>query len=184
MEDQQIVELYWQRDERAIQETAEKYGAYCRKISMNILNNRDDSDENVNDTYLRAWRSIPPVRPVSLMAFLAKIARNLALNRYKARHAQKREGDSFALSLEELDDCTPAAFQVENQAEEAELGRCISDFLRGQPADRRNVFLCRYFYGESIEEIGRRFGQSKVKTMLMRTRRLLRERLEKEGYWI
>ncbi len=186
MDDRGIIELYWKRDEQAIQETADRYGAYCMRISMNILNNRADSDENVNDTYLRAWKSIPPARPASLMAYLAATARNLAINRYKASRAKKRAADTFALSLEELSDCTPAAFRVESRAEEAELGRCISRFLRTQPKERRVVFVRRYFYCEGIHELSESLGfsESKVKTMLMRTRRLLRQWLEREGYQI
>ena len=99
MDDRQIVDLYWQRDEHAIEATAAKYESYCMKISQNILSDRADSEENVNDTYLHAWQAMPPQRPAILSAFLGKIARNLALNRYKARSAQKRQGDVFALSL-------------------------------------------------------------------------------------
>ena len=105
MDDHEIVDLYWQRDEHAIEATAAKYESYCMKISQNILSDRADSEENVNDTYLHAWQAMPPQRPAILSAFLGKIARNLALNRYKARSAQKRQGDAFALSLDELDDC-------------------------------------------------------------------------------
>lgn len=107
MDDHEIVDLYWQRDEHAIEATAAKYESYCMKISQNILSDRADSEENVNDTYLHAWQAMPPQRPAILSAFLGKIARNLALNRYKARSAQKRQGDAFALSLDELDDCAP-----------------------------------------------------------------------------
>ena len=100
MDDHEIVDLYWQRDEHAIEATAAKYESYCMKISQNILSDRADSEENVNDTYLHAWQAMPPQRPAILSAFLGKIARNLALNRYKARSAQKRQGDAFALSLD------------------------------------------------------------------------------------
>ena len=116
MDDIKIVELYWQRDERAIHETACKYGAYCMKISMNILADKSDSAENVNDTYLGAWNAMPPHRPAVLQSFLGRIARNLALNKYKARQAGKRAGDEFALSLDELDICTPAGVSVEDAA--------------------------------------------------------------------
>ena len=116
MDDRQIVDLYWQRDEHAIEATAAKYESYCMKISQNILSDRADSEENVNDTYLHAWQAMPPQRPAILSAFLGKIARNLALNRYKARSAQKRQGDAFALSLEELDDCAPALSSPDDEA--------------------------------------------------------------------
>ena len=133
MDDSQIVALYWQRDEQAIVETDAKYGSYCMKISQNILSDRADSEENVNDTYLHAWQAMPPQSPAILSAFLGKIARNLALNRYKARSAQKRQGDVFALSLDELDDCAPALSSPDDEAMAAELGRSISAFLRTLP---------------------------------------------------
>ena len=116
MDDHEIVDLYWQRDEHAIEATAAKYESYCMKISQNILSDRADSEENVNDTYLHAWQAMPPQRPAILSAFLGKIARNLALNRYKARSAQKRQGDVFALSLDELDDCAPALSSPDDEA--------------------------------------------------------------------
>lgn len=185
MDDKGIVDLYWERNEQAIRETADKYGAYCLKISLNILGDLSDSEENVNDTYFRAWSSIPPNRPDSLKAFLAKIARNLALNRYKAAHTQKRRASSFAVSLDELDICTPSKITVEDEVGVAQLSKCISDFLYRQSRDARGVFVCRYFYGESVEEIAARFGysHSKIKSMLMRTRIRLRSYLQKEGYF-
>ena len=116
MDDYEIVDLYWQRDEHAIEATAAKYESYCMKISQNILSDRADSEENVNDTYLHAWQAMPPQRPAILSAFLGRIARNLALNRYKARSAQKRQGDVFALSLDELDDCTLTLSSPDDEA--------------------------------------------------------------------
>ncbi len=185
MDDKEIVELYWQRNEQAIKETADKYGAYCRKISLNILSDLSDSEENVNDAYMQAWLSIPPHKPDSLMAFLGKLTRNLALNRYKAMYAKKRLWNQFAISLDELSDCTPSNIMVEQKAEIAELGKSINSFLYSQKEDIRNVFICRYFYCDSVEEISDRFGysQSKIKSMLMRARIRLKSYLKKEGYY-
>ena len=185
MDDKQIVELYWQRNEQAIAETAAKYETYCMKISQNILSDRADSEENVNDTYLHAWKAIPPQRPAILSAFLGRIARNLALNRYKAKSAQKRQGDAFALSLDELDDCAVSLPDPESETAAAELGASISAFLRTQSEEVRSMFVLRYFYCESIEELSARFrcGESRIKTTLLRTRRKLREHLIKEGYF-
>ena len=185
MDDSEIIELYWQRDEQAIKETADKYGTYCLKISLNILEDISDSEENVNDTYLQAWSTIPPNRPKSLKAFIAKIARNLALNKYKAEHTQKRRASLFTVSLDELDVCTPSRISVEDEVEMAHLSRCISDFLYQQSADARDIFVCRYFYSESIEDIAARFGfsHSKIKSTLMRTRARLKSYLQKEGYF-
>ncbi len=184
MDDKAIIELYWNRNDRAVSETAEKYGAYCLKISQNILNNLSDSEENVNDTYLKAWESIPPAKPDFLSAFLGRIARNLAINKYKAKHAEKRIGNEFSVSLDELSLCTPSTVNVENEVEIKKLGWAISDFLRGQKEDVRSIFIFRYFNCDSIEEISAKtgFGQSKIKSVLMRTRAKLRLFLEKEGY--
>ena len=184
MDDHEIVDLYWQRDEHAIEATAAKYESYCMKISQNILSDRADSEENVNDTYLHAWQAMPPQRPAILSAFLGKIARNLALNRYKARSAQKRQGDAFALSLDELDDCAPALSSPDDEAMAAELGRSISAFLRTQSEEARSMFILRYFYCEPVEALATRFhcGESRIKTTLLRTRRKLKEHLIKEGY--
>ena len=155
------------------------------KISQNILNNFSDSEENVNDTYLKAWNSIPPTRPKILSAYLGRIARNLALNRYKARHAEKRAGDEFSVSLDELSQCTPSGVSVENEVQIKKLGQTINRFLSEQKEDVRAVFVCRYFNCDSIEEISSKsgFSQSKIKSILMRTRMKLRLCLEKEGYY-
>lgn len=185
MDDSRIVDLYWQRNEQAIKETADKYGGYCMKISQNILSDFSDSEENVNDTYLQAWKSIPPNRPKSLKAFLGKLSRNLALNKYKAKHTRKRGAGEFAVSLDELSICTPSGITVEDELEIAALGKSINSFLYAQKTNVRNVFICRYFYCDSIEDISNRFGysQSKIKSMLMRARTRLRLHLEKEGYY-
>ena len=184
MDDEQIIDLYWQRDEQAIVQTDARYGAYCMKISMNILDDRSDSEENVNDTYMNTWDAIPPQRPQLLGAFIGKICRNLALNKYKARHAQKRKAGEFALSLDELDLCTPSGVNVEDEVEMAALSRCISRFLWQQDKFTRQVFVCRYFYGDSLADVAKQFGcsQSRLKSLLMRTRRRLKLYLQKEGY--
>lgn len=183
MEDNEIVELFWRRDERAITETSRKYEAYCMKISMNILNSRLDSEECVNDTYMQMWKAIPPHRPAALISFIGKITRNLAINRYNALYADKRAAGEFALSLDELDDCIADGSTVEDEAEVNMLSRYISDFLRAQPVQPRKVFVCRYFYCDSISEISALFqmSESKVKSMLFRTRNKLRRYLEEGG---
>ena len=184
MDDTQIIDLYWDRDQGAITATAGKYGSFLHALSWNILRSHHDAEECVNDTYFRAWNAMPPQRPAILSAFLGKVTRNLALNRYKARSAQKRQGDAFALSLEELDDCAPALSSPDDEAMAAELGQSISAFLRTQSEEVRSMFILRYFYCDSIEEISARFGcgESRVKTTLLRTRRKLKEHLMKEGY--
>lgn len=183
MQDEEIVELYWQRNQRALLETSQKYRAYCMKISMNILENIQDSEECLNDTLLKAWDAIPPHRPECLSAFLGKITRNLAINRYNVLHAGKRGAGEYALSLEELDECVPGNMNVEDKLEASALSHSISSFLREQSRETRRVFIRRYFYSDSIAEISEKSGlsQGKIKTMLFRTRNRLRKYLEKEG---
>ena len=174
MQDSAIIELYFARDQEAIVATSEKYNAYCMRISMNILQNPGDSEECVNDTYLAAWNSIPPNRPEKLSSYLAKLTRNLSINRYKARMAERRGGGEFAVSLDELDDCI--ADESTGLGEE-ELGALISEFLYTVSKEMRQVFVRRYFYSDSVSAIAKRFKmtESKVKSMLHRTRLSLKD---------
>lgn len=174
MQDSQIIELYFARNQEAIVATSEKYNAYCMRISMNILQNPGDSEECVNDTYLAAWNSIPPNRPEKLSSYLAKLTRNLSINRYKARMAERRGGGEFAVSLDELDDCI--ADESTGLGEE-ELGALISEFLYTVSKETRQVFVRRYFYSDSVSAIAKRFKmtESKVKSMLHRTRLSLKD---------
>ncbi|MBQ4568656.1 MAG: RNA polymerase sigma factor [Ruminococcus sp.] len=186
MDDNKIISLFESRNQLAIGAVSEKYGDYCMKISMNILSNVSDSEENVNDTYMQVWNSIPPQRPESLTAYIARIARNLAINKMRRKSALKRGASEASISLSELDDCTPSGVSVENEAEVKMLSRHISDFLHTQKEDARKVFVRRYFYCDSIEDIAESFGFSisKVKSILMRTRNKLGTYLQKEGYSI
>ena len=183
MEDKQILELYLRRDERAINETAEKYGNYCFSIANQILNNYEDAEETVSDAYVGAWRSIPPHRPGHLGTYLGKITRRLAIKRWRANRTLKRGGGEIPLVLEELAGCIPADSDPEREMEMAELSRALNRFVGQLPNTERCVFVCRYWYLDSIEMIGKRYGfsQSKVKSMLSRTRKKLQTYLEKEG---
>lgn len=182
MEDSQIVDLYWARSERAITESAQKYGSYCYAIAHNILSNAEDADESVNDTWLGAWNSIPPHRPAVLRTFLGKIVRRIALKRWRDRNREKRGGGEVALALEELDECVPAGPAVEDEIAAAELSRSLDRFVSQLPETERRVFLCRYWYLDPIEKIGLDFGFSstKVRSMLHRTRARLRSHLQQE----
>lgn len=184
MTDEQIIERFWERDESAIAETEKKYGSYCMKISNSILCDTLDSEENVSDTYLKLWQTIPPVRPRIFKAYIARITRNLALNKVSKAHAAKRAADEFALSLDEVDICTPSNINVEDSAAVKELSESISRFLQSETEAARRIFVCRYFYCESVNEIAERFSysQSRVKSSLKRTRERLALFLEKEGY--
>ena len=182
MEDQQIIDLYFARSEQAIQETDNKYGGYCFSIAYNILANREDSEESVSDTYLAAWKHIPPRRPGILSAFLGKITRHLALDRWRSRNAYKRGGGEVPLALEELGECVSPADTPEDAFARKELERTVNRFLDSLPETERSVFLCRYWYLDPIEKIAANFGfsQSKVTSMLHRTRGKLKALLAKE----
>lgn len=183
MDDKRIIELYNERSETAISETAEKYGKYCYSIAYHILYNEEDSKECVNDTYLRAWEAIPPQCPNKLSAFLGKITRNLALNRYKYYVREKRGNGQTTLVLDELLECVPASNNTEQAVEENLLVEVINRFLYELPKEKRIMFLRRYWYMSSIQEIAEDYGfsESKVKMTLLRIRNRLRQVLEKEG---
>ncbi|MBQ7354869.1 MAG: sigma-70 family RNA polymerase sigma factor [Clostridia bacterium] len=184
MEDSKIIILYNQRDEAAIAETQTKYGAYCFTIAANILHSLPDSEECVNDTWLRAWNAIPPEKPNSLRAFLGRITRNLAFDRYRSRRSAQRGGDEVTLALEELSDCIASRDTVEGQAELRALGESIDRFLSELSVRDRNVFLCRYYYTYSTAEIAAQLGlrENYLRNLLSRLRIRLQKHLEKEGF--
>lgn len=186
MDDKQIVDLYWERSETAISETEQKYGKYCRYIAFNILQNDEDSEECVNDTYLRAWNSMPPHRPSVLKTFLGKITRNLSLDRYKMLKADKRSGGQMPLVLEELQECLPASDNTANIIEEITITDILNRFLSSLPLEQRKMFMQRYWYFGSIKEIAAEYGisESKVKMSLLRSRNKLKTMLEKDGIFI
>lgn len=183
MEDSQIVDLYWERNEQAIRAAASKYGSYCYSIAYNILRSREDADESVNDTYLGAWNAMPPHRPNCLRTFLGKITRRVSLKKWRDEHRDKRGGDEVSLALEELSECIPSNASVEENVIAGELSARINRFVGTLAPTERQVFLCRYWYLDSIDKISADlcFGKSKVKSMLRRTRARLRADLEKEG---
>ena len=183
MEDQQIIDLYWARSQQAIAESELKYGPYCRSIARNVLGQEQDAEECVNDTWLRAWNAMPPQRPAVLSAFLGKLTRNLALDRFRHDHALKRGGSQTEVALHELEDCLSDSHSPDELLEAEETSRVISDFLRSQPEIDRRLFLRRYFYLDSMEALALRFGMSvsQVKSRLHRTRLKLKHTLEKEG---
>ena len=186
MDDSRIVELYLLRDQRAIEETQAKYGAYCTSIAWQILDSCEDADEVVNDTYIGAWNSIPPHRPAILRTFLGKITRRLALKRLRSRNTRKRGAGACALALEELEECVPSGFRIDESLEAEELTELIDRFLAGLREEERNMFLCRYWYFDSVSDIAERFActQSKVKMTLLRLRKKLLTQLQKEDYLV
>lgn len=183
MNDEKIIELYYNRNELAIAATAERYGAYCHAVAYNILHNEEDSQESVNDTYMSAWNSIPPHKPTILKTFLGKIARRFAIDKWRKKNAEKRGGGTIEEVLDELSECVSQNGNPIEETEKILLDKTVNSFIRGLGDSEQRVFLCRYWYAESVKDIARRFGfsESKVKVMLMRTRNKLKERLEAEG---
>ena len=196
MNDSEIIELYFQRDEQAIKETDSRYGGLCHHIAYNILNenkfkqaynilnNKEDAEECVSDAYVGVWNAIPPARPDNFMAFVSRITRNLSLKKLEFITRDKRSRD-MSVSLEELEAVLPDERCVKDITGE-ELGSAISRFLRGQKAEARNVFIRKYYFFDSVKEIAARysFTESKVKNMLLHTRKKLRDYLVKEDIWI
>lgn len=182
MEDMEIIELYFSRDERAIGESDAKYGRLCRGVALRLLDSAEDSEECVSDTWLRAWDSIPPQRPNILRAFFAKITRNLALDRCRRDAALKRGGGEYLLALEELRDCA-SGDDIEGELERQALTEALNAFLRGLEEKEREIFLRRYWLAESLSVIAKRCGltANAVGLRLMRLRAKLREQLEREG---
>lgn len=184
MKDGQIVALYWEREERALEETDKKYGPYCAGIARRFLWDARDVEECVSDTYQAAWDSMPPNRPSVLSSYLAKLTRRTALKVRRFRDAQKRGSGEALLSLEELGQCIPDNSRIDDELNAKELTQLLDQFLLGLSLEERRVFIRRYFHNCSIQEICQqyRISKSKAESMLHRTRKKLRERLEKEGY--
>lgn len=183
MEDSKIVQLYWDRNEQAISATSEKYGSYCTSIARNILGSGEDAEECVNDTYLHAWDSMPPHRPRVLSVFLGKITRNLSFNRYKHNSAQKRGGGEISVVLDELSQVVSGRDTVEQDLDYQELVQAIDAFLGTLSPQKRHIFVCRYWYTDSISQIAARhnMGEGAVSMTLSRLRQKLRRYLLERG---
>lgn len=183
MEDRDIVELFWNRDPAAIRAVSEKYGKLCGTLARNILRSREDAEECVNDAFLNAWNAIPPARPAELAAFLSKIVRSLSFNRYRKNRAEKRGGGELPGVLEELGECVPGPENVERETDRRELLRAVQEFLDGLPADKRRLFVCRYWYADSVAGLAKRSGMTAnaAAASLSRLRRKLRKHLEERG---
>lgn len=181
MEDYQIVNLYWERSEFAISETAQKYGRMLTGISSPLVPTVQDAEECVNDTYLAAWNSMPDARPLYLGAYLSKIVRRLSVDRYRASTTKKRGGAD--MYTEELYDCIPSQMSTEEEYDERRLTESINRFLLKLDEEKRYIFIRRYFYSDSVEDIARALfiSTGKVKTVLFRVRNALRKHLEDEG---
>ena len=184
MDDSKIVQLYWDRDDQAIPATSDKYGTYCTSIAKNILGNQEDAEECVNDTYMSAWNSMPPHRPKILSVFLGKITRNLSLNRYKQNTAGKRGGREVPVVLDEIAELVSDTGSVEQEVDRKELVKAIDAFLDRLPTDKRSIFICRYWYFDSVSKIAARFGMTEnhVSVTLNRLRVKLHNDLLERGF--
>ena len=181
MEDYQIVDLYWERSERAISETDTKYGRMLTGISIGLVHTNEDAEEGLNDTYLAAWNSMPSERPIYLGAFLSKIIRRISIDRYRTSHSEKRGGKDALLN--ELTECIPSQTDVQSEYDNKVLAEALNRFLYSLDEEKRNIFIRRYFYSDQIDVIARgmNIGVGKVKTVLFRTRNALRNFLSEEG---
>ena len=184
MQDEKIVELYWQRDEAAIEETQGKYGRYLGKIAYNILADLEDSRESVNDTYLAAWNSMPPHKPGVLATYLGKITRRISIDLFRRRHRDKRQASEYAVSLSELEECVSPGPSPEESLDLQLLADAIGEYLRLLPEATRNAFVGRYYYMDPLREVARYCGmsESKAKSLLYRTRCGLKAYLQEEGF--
>lgn len=184
MTDEEIVRLYWQRSDRAIAATETAYGGYCYSVAYGVLNNSEDAEESVNDTYLAAWNAIPPTWPESLKAFLGKITRRLAISRLRHENRLKRGGGEAVLAIEELAECTPSDFDTQGTVEAKELAKIINNFLESLSPREQNLFVARYWYVLPVADIAEKLDMrpGAVKTALHRLRKKLMEELRKEGF--
>lgn len=184
MKDEEIIDLYWTRQENAINETDKKYGRYCRTISFNILQNNEEVRECINDTYLNAWNSIPPKKPNILKIYLGKITRNLSINQYKRKNSQKRDY-TLEIALEELEECISSNSDVEEELHYNELVNRINCFLSELKEEKRSIFIQRYWYLYSIKQISdnNNMAENNVKIILWRLRKQLADYLKEGGLY-
>lgn len=182
MEDNQIIELYFNRDESALVETAKKYGTFCLRIAMNVLTVKEDAEECVNDTYHTAWNQIPPTKPDSFKAFLGRIVRNFSISKYRSLHAKKRF-NGLEVMLSELSECIPAAGDVEQEIEAKELSEYINTWLESLKPEERALFIRRYWYGDEVRDLAKLCGVSgtQMTQRMLRLRRKLKAYLEEKG---
>lgn len=186
LSDEEIISMYWERNEQAITETDRKYGHYLFTIAQNILSDRLDCEECLNDTYLGTWNRIPPTRPSIFHVFLARIMRNIAIDKHRANTAQKRIPTEMTVSLSELEESFLQSPSVEEEAAVEELGRILNDFMTTLSERDEMMFFCRYYYADKIQSIAYMMGvsESTVRRELARLREELRKRLEEEGYTV
>ncbi len=186
LSDEEIIELYWNRDEKAIDQTDKKYGRYLYTIAHNIVHDDLDSEECLNDTYIGTWNQIPPTRPNIFQVFLAKITRNIATNKFKKNRASKRIPSELIVSLDELDDCIPSTPTAEEEFETQEIARLLNSYLDGLSRQDQLLFICRYYYADRITEIAQITGinERNVYRILETIRDGLKKELEKEGYTV
>ncbi len=184
MQDELIVNMYWRRDENAVTQSEIKYGKYLRKIANNILYDFRDAEESVNETYLKAWNSMPPSKPSVLSVYLGRLTRQFSIDIYRTKNRDKRGGAQYTASLDELSECVSGEESVEAQVELSELTGALEKYLRSLSEEQRVIFVGRYYFCDSLRDIARYYGfsESKIKSILYRVRTGLKLHLEKEGF--
>ncbi len=182
MDDKQIIELYFERNEQAIRETEKEYGRFCHRIAMNVLGIHEDAEECVNDTYYSVWKQIPPTVPEIFKVYLGRITRNLSISRFRAMRAKKRY-NSMEIMLSELNDCVPSSANVEQSMEVMQLSEYISQWLDDLSEEDKALFVCRYWFGDEVQELAKKCGisASKMAQRMLRLRKSLKAALEKKG---
>lgn len=185
IEDSKIIELFFNRSEQAIRELDSKYGKVCRKLSNNIVNNSEDAEECVNDAYLGAWNAIPPANPNPLLTYILKIVRNISLNSYYKKEADKRKG-SYTIAMEEIEECMADSKTIDSEIETAELSRTIEDFLETLTEQNRVIFMRRYWFSDSCKDISVLVGltEKNVSVRLTRIRLKLKQYLMEREVFI
>ena len=185
MNDKQILDMLWQRDEKAIDAMQQQYGKYCRYVAMRIVEDEQDADEILNDTWLTAWNNVPPQQPEPFKAYLGALCRNHAIDRYREKYAQKRTGQT-ALCLDELAECVPDNGSTLDAAAQIHLRDTLNAFLSSLPQKTRRIFLGRYWYNTPLSELANTYGmrENAVANLLLRTRKKLKQTLEKEGFFV
>lgn len=184
MNDQEIIDLFLQRNEDAIKHCELQYGAYCFTIANNILGNQSDTEECLNSTWLKAWETIPPTIPHHFRQYLSTITRNTAFNTYRTQHRKKRGDGNISLVLDELEECLSSSVSVEKEIEDKELGNTINHFVKELPQPARSIFVRRYYFADSAKTIAKQFNmsESNVNVILHRSRLKLKKQLISEGY--
>lgn len=185
MEDEEIIELYFSRSEKAIEETSRKYHSFCYSVANRVLRSNEETEECINDVYLKLWNTIPPQRPQCLMAYIGRIVKNISISKWRSNNSLKHNSGKGLIQLSELAECVDMETDIESENDRAELAETVTEFIRGLKEIKQRIFIQRYWYMMDIKEIAENnnLGESKVKMTLMRTRNELKDYLSEKGLY-